>query len=262
MEKISQMSLLEVAVMLMEQKRAPQSIRALIKEVLEMKGLDDEDSTLAAQLYIDLTTSSKFVYMGNEEWDLKSRQSLDEYDKDGSAFNSKEDLEDLEEDELEDELDEVIDDEDDDDDYLDDEDDDDDYLDDDDDEDDDDEDDDEDDLDDEDEDSIIDDDLVERYDEDVVSFKYNWEGFESENWIEGEIGKTIDVSGKEGTYTIYVIVTKEDGTTIQINKELKIDNVKPTVQIEDINEFFSGEEYIPPLDESYYAETRPLTPNS
>lgn len=31
--------------------------------------------------------------------------------------------------------------------------------------------------------------------------------------------------------------------------------------IEDINEFFSGEEYIPPLDESYYAETRPLTKN-
>ena len=165
MENISQMSLLEVAVKLMEQKRAPQSIRALIKEVLEMKGLDDVDATLAAQLYIDITTSSKFVYMGNEEWDLKSRQSLDEYDKDGSAFNSKEDLEDLEEDELEDELDEVIDDEDDDDDYLDDEDDDDDYLDDEDDE---------DDLDDEDEDSIIDDDLVERYDEDDFNEdKYN-----------------------------------------------------------------------------------------
>ena len=168
MENISQMSLLEVAVMLMEQKRAPQSIRALIKEVLEVKGLDDEDLSLSAQLYLDITTSSKFVYMGNEEWDLKSRQSLDEYDKDGSAFNSKEDLEDLEEDELEDELDEVIDDEDDDDDYLDDEDDDDDYLDDEDD------DDDEDDLDDEDEDSIIDDDLVERYDEDDFNEdKYN-----------------------------------------------------------------------------------------
>ena len=93
MENISQMSLLEVAVMLMEQKKAPQSIRSLIKEVLEIKGLDDEDASLSTQLYIDITTSSKFVYMGNEEWDLKSRQSLDEYDKDGSAFNSKEELE-------------------------------------------------------------------------------------------------------------------------------------------------------------------------
>ncbi len=91
MENISQMSLLEVAVKLMEQKRSVQNIKNLIKEVLEMKGLTDEDGEYTTQLYIDITTSSKFVYMGNDEWDLKSRQSLDEYDKDGSAFNSKED---------------------------------------------------------------------------------------------------------------------------------------------------------------------------
>ena len=89
MENISQMSLLEVAILLMEQKKNKQPIKALIKEVLEMKGLDDLDHSLATQLYIDITTSSKFVYMGDGEWDLKIRQSLDEYDKDGSAFNSK-----------------------------------------------------------------------------------------------------------------------------------------------------------------------------
>ena len=65
MENISQMSLLEVAILLMEQKKNKQPIKNLIKEVLEMKGLDDEDSSLAAQLYIDITTSSKFVYMVN-----------------------------------------------------------------------------------------------------------------------------------------------------------------------------------------------------
>ena len=98
MENISQMSLLEVAVKLMEQKRSVQNIMSLIKEVLEMKGITDEDGEYTTQLYIDITTSSKFVYMGNDEWDLKSRQSLDEYEKDGSAFNSKDDLE--EEDEI------------------------------------------------------------------------------------------------------------------------------------------------------------------
>ena len=110
MENISQMSLLEVAIKLMEQKRGVQNIRTLISEVLEMKGLDDPDGALATQLYIDITTSSKFVYMGNEEWDLKIRQSLDEFDKDGSAFNSKEDIieeedeiDDLDEEDLEDE---------------------------------------------------------------------------------------------------------------------------------------------------------------
>ena len=107
MENISQMSLLEVAILLMEQKKNKQSIKNLIKEALEMKGLDDVNGSLATQLYIDITTSSKFVYMGDGEWDLKIRQSLDEYDKDGSAFNSKdafvEEDEDLKEIEIDDE---------------------------------------------------------------------------------------------------------------------------------------------------------------
>lgn len=108
MENISQMSLLEIAVALMEQKRGQQNIRSLIKEVFEIKGIDDEDGTITTQLYIDITTSSKFVYMGNDEWDLKSRQSLDQYDKDGSAFNTyveeEEEIDELGEDDLEDEL--------------------------------------------------------------------------------------------------------------------------------------------------------------
>lgn len=172
MENISQMSLLEVAIILMEQKRAPQAIRSLIKEVFEMKGIEDNDSSLAAQLYIDITTSSKFVYMGNEEWDLKSRQSLDEYDKDGSAFNAK--GADLEEEVVEPELDDLEDEDFDDEDdvlpvYLDEED----LEDDEEDEDDDDLEEDielEDDLD-----SLIDDDLVERYIEtdDFNEDKYN-----------------------------------------------------------------------------------------
>lgn len=126
MENISQMSMIEVACMLMEKKRTCQPIRKLIKEVLEMKGADDTNGELAAKLYIDITTSSKFVYMGNEEWDLKDRQSLDEWDKDGAAFNSKDDyieeeddiddgitaddyiLEEVEEDEEEEEEEELV----------------------------------------------------------------------------------------------------------------------------------------------------------
>lgn len=90
MENISQMSMLEAAINLMEQKKNPQPINKILEETLELKGLDDPNGELAAQLYVDITTSSKFVYMGNEEWDLKSRQSLDWWDKDGSAFNTAE----------------------------------------------------------------------------------------------------------------------------------------------------------------------------
>lgn len=171
MENISQMSLLEVAVMLMEQTQGVKNIRALIKEVLELKGLSDEDGSISTQLYIDITTSSKFVYMGNDEWDLKSRQSLDEFDKDGSAFNSKDDEID---DELDDDLDEDdLDDEDEDEDDLDDEDEDEDDLDDEDEDDfDDDDDEDENDLDDEDD--LNDGEDMERYSEEGFNEdKYN-----------------------------------------------------------------------------------------
>lgn len=86
MENIQQMSMLEVAVKLMNDKKTQQPISKIIKEVLEMKGLDDPEGDYASQLYLDITTSSLFVYMGDDEWNLKSRESLDEWDKDGSAF--------------------------------------------------------------------------------------------------------------------------------------------------------------------------------
>lgn len=175
MENVSQMSLLEVAVLLIGKKKGPQSIYNIIKEVLEIKGLEDEDGSIATKLYLDITTSSKFVYMGEDSWDLKSRQSLDEYDKDGSAFNSKEDLEDLEDLEPGEDDDQDIEYEEDDD--LDDEyedDLDDDYDDDLDDEDEEDEEDDDYENDDYDDDAIIDDEFVERYDEDDFNEdKYN-----------------------------------------------------------------------------------------
>lgn len=87
----SQMSMLEVAIKLMEQKKNPQSIKTIIAETLTLKGIDDPNGDKAAQLYVDITTSSVFVYMGDDNWDLKSRQSLDKWDLDGSAFSSEED---------------------------------------------------------------------------------------------------------------------------------------------------------------------------
>lgn len=83
------MSLLEVALKIMEEKGTTVNIYDLIKEVLAAKGLEDPDNVYATQLYVDITTSSKFVYMGEDVWDLKSRQSLDQFDKDGASFNPK-----------------------------------------------------------------------------------------------------------------------------------------------------------------------------
>ena len=92
-----QLSMLEVAVELLTQKKTPQNIATLIQEVLELKGLDDPNGVLAAQLYIDITTSSSFVFCGEGKWDLKTRQSLELFDRDGSFFNTGEEYEEEEE---------------------------------------------------------------------------------------------------------------------------------------------------------------------
>ena len=92
-----QLSMLEVALELLNQKKTPQHIMTLIQEVLELKGLDDPSGTLAAQLYIDITTSSAFVFCGEGKWDLKTRQSLEVFDRDGSYFNTGEEYEEEEE---------------------------------------------------------------------------------------------------------------------------------------------------------------------
>ena len=98
-----QLSMLEVAIELLNQKKTPQVISSLIQEVLELKGLDDPNGVLATQLYIDITTSSAFVFCGEGKWDLKSRQSLEVFDRDGSFFNTGEEyIEEEEETDLED----------------------------------------------------------------------------------------------------------------------------------------------------------------
>ncbi len=94
----NQMSLIEIALEIMESVDTPINIYTLIEETLAKKGIKDEDGSIAAKLYTDITISSKFVYMGDDLWDLKKRQSLKQYDKDGSSFNADLDYEDEDDD--------------------------------------------------------------------------------------------------------------------------------------------------------------------
>lgn len=87
MENNSQKSMLELAVEIVKKAGAPKAINEIIEEALKAKGIEDTNGDKKASLYVDITTSSDFVYMGEGCWDLKSNQSLDEYDKDGSDFN-------------------------------------------------------------------------------------------------------------------------------------------------------------------------------
>ena len=87
----NQQSLFEAALEIISIKEGPTNIYDLINETLASKNVEDESGDLAAKLYLDITISSKFVFLGDDQWDLKSRQPLEKFEKDGSDFNSKDD---------------------------------------------------------------------------------------------------------------------------------------------------------------------------
>ena len=96
MEKdVSGMSLIEVALMIMDEHEGGISINELMSQVLELKKIgQDEYNQKLSRLYLDITTSSDFVYLGEGIWDLKSRNSLELFERDGSEFNKGYDYED------------------------------------------------------------------------------------------------------------------------------------------------------------------------
>ena len=81
-------SLLEVAIELLTNKKNPQPIHDIIRETLELTGNISSDNVydIMKQLYTDITTSAEFIYCKDDLWDLKERQSLELWDKDGAYY--------------------------------------------------------------------------------------------------------------------------------------------------------------------------------
>ncbi|MBN2696065.1 MAG: DNA-directed RNA polymerase subunit delta [Bacilli bacterium] len=114
MTDLNQLSILEVAEKLLHESKEPMSFIELFQAISEAKGLSDEQrNEIISQVYADFIISAKFVYVGDDLWDLKSRQSIDLWDKDGAYYDEfpdyaeeLEELESEEEYEEEEELDE------------------------------------------------------------------------------------------------------------------------------------------------------------
>jgi DNA-directed RNA polymerase subunit delta len=110
MTDLKQMSLMEAAEQILRSNKEPMTFYELFHALSEAKELTELDrQRLIAQFYADFIISAKFIYMGDDLWDLKSRQSIDLWDKDGAYY--QEFPEDDEEVELEEEIEEVEDDE-------------------------------------------------------------------------------------------------------------------------------------------------------
>ncbi len=101
---LESLAMIDIAEIILKENNEPMKIKALISKVCEIKGVSENDFEKITQLYMDITQSGKFVFCGDELWDLKER-NLELWDKDGYAFVQLDDIDDVvEEDEEDDEL--------------------------------------------------------------------------------------------------------------------------------------------------------------
>lgn len=81
------LSLVDIAATVLLEAKEPINLYDLFKEVIKRKEIKVDDSaSLLTRFYADLTVSAKFVYTGENMWDLKSNQKIELWEKDGSFF--------------------------------------------------------------------------------------------------------------------------------------------------------------------------------
>src|SRR3989339_537153 len=99
-DKLKTLAMLDVAEVLLKESGKPLPIQDIMRSVAEAKQIPLDDIDKLTQLYMDITQSAKFVYCGDDQWDLKER-NLELWDKDGFAFVHTDEIEEDVEEELE-----------------------------------------------------------------------------------------------------------------------------------------------------------------
>ena len=83
----TQNSLIDAAVLLLETEKKPYDLYQLFDIVTKGYTFSEEEiADLVTKFYTDLTTSAKFVYTGDNQWDLKANQKIELWEKDGSFY--------------------------------------------------------------------------------------------------------------------------------------------------------------------------------
>ena len=96
MNKLKTLEMVDVAEHILKENNEPMEIQLLFKAVAEIKEINLDNVDKLTQLYMDITQSGKFVYAGEDKWDLKIG-NLHLWDDDGSSFITVEEVEDNEE---------------------------------------------------------------------------------------------------------------------------------------------------------------------
>ncbi len=88
------LSLVDIAVIVLKEVKEQMKLNDLFDAVIKRKELKVEDrADLMSRFYTDLTISAKFVYTGDNMWDLKANQKIELWEKDGSFFKEYKEVE-------------------------------------------------------------------------------------------------------------------------------------------------------------------------
>ena len=95
--KYKDLAMVDIVEELLRESKKPIAIQDLFAKVAEIKEFSLDDIEKLTTLYMNITQSGKFVFVGDDKWDLKEG-NLDLWSDDGSAFiEVVEDFEDEEE---------------------------------------------------------------------------------------------------------------------------------------------------------------------
>jgi len=87
-KNLQELSLVNIAEIILSEQKAPMDLYELFDTVLNRKDYEPENPERTLNnFYAELTSSAKFVYTGANQWDLKGNQKIDLWDKDGSFYN-------------------------------------------------------------------------------------------------------------------------------------------------------------------------------
>lgn len=83
--KYSELAMVDIVEALIKENNKPITIQEIFSKVAEIKGFELDDVDTLTKLYMNIVESGKFVFMGEDKWDLKEG-NLDLWSDDGSAF--------------------------------------------------------------------------------------------------------------------------------------------------------------------------------
>ena len=78
---------MDAAVSILQKDKKPVDLYQLFDRIaLDLNIEEDQKQNLVTKFYTDLTTSAKFVYVGDNKWNLKANEKIELWEKDGSFY--------------------------------------------------------------------------------------------------------------------------------------------------------------------------------